>query len=370
MTAQTFANLKDEEAWRRLAELDPRTLGPREEDVKFKFVAPLLRILGFEDTDCTFETPADLGRIDITIAGLRAGVIIECKAPRVRLEGYVNQIEKYVRETMTRKHAAMIGVLTNGERLLVFGVVEAIHKNELSDHFLFEVSRKQLANEETRARLGEVIGRDAIDKLEIKNTVQSLLLQNREQREELEKATARRNELHIEKRELLDRLAEIESEIETLTVPHPHPGLSATQGKAARKAEPSFKWSKEFGDTEVVSSWLSEVLEDLLPVGSSKQVSHAHLTQHFSSFLEGRGTERAKFLSEAERRSQAGNMIDWITARWTAGLGGKDSAGMQANPGAAVTDPRAKEWLREFSRKWAREPGDTWSFKRRQTPNE
>ncbi|WP_156427990.1 type I restriction enzyme HsdR N-terminal domain-containing protein [Thiohalocapsa sp. ML1] len=369
MTGETIANKGDVGAWQRLAELDPQTLGPREEDVKFKFVAPLLRILGFEDTDCTFETPADLGRIDISIAGLRAAIIIECKAPRVQLEGYINQLEKYVRETMTRQHAAMIAVLTNGERLLVFGVLEAIHKNELSDHFLFEISRKQLEDEDTQVRLGELIGRDAINDVDIRDRVEALLRENNAKREQLEKDTARRSALLTEKQELLRRLAEIESELDNLTQSHRSLSPPATNVQPARKAASSFKWSQEYGKTEVVSSWLDEVLEDLLPHGSQNQVSHAQLTQQFSGFLEGRGSERAKSLSQAERRSQAGNMIDWITARWTAGLGGKDSAQMQSDPGAEVTDPRAKGWLREFTRKWARDQGNTWSFRRRHMPN-
>ena len=365
MTAETLSNRADAKAWQRLAELDAQTLGPREEDVKFKFVAPLLRALGFEDTDCTFETPADLGRIDITIAGLRAAIIIECKAPHVRLEGYITQLEKYVRETMTRQHAAMIAVLTNGERLLVFGVLDAIHKNELSDHFLFEVSRRQLDVEDNQARLGELIGRDAIDNGDIRDKIESLLRENHAQREKSEKETARRNELLTEKQELLGRLAEIESELEKLTQSHPNSGPSVAQSRAAPKVESSFKWSQEFGKTEVVSSWLDQVLEDLLPFGSSHQVSHAQLTQRFCSFLDGRGSDRAKSLSQAERLSHAGNMIDWITARWTAGLGGKDSEQMRSDPGAEVTDPRAKQWLREFTHNWTRKPGTTWSIKRR-----
>lgn len=365
MTADTISNKADAKAWQRLAELDARTLGPREEDVKFKFVAPLLRILGFEDTDCTFETPADLGRIDITVTGTRAAIIIECKAPHVRLEGHITQLEKYVRETMTRQHAAMIAVLTNGERLLVFGVLEAIHKNELSEHFLFEISRRQLDIEDNQARLGELIGRNAIDNGAIRDTVESLLCQNHAQREKSEKDTARRNELLAEKQELLGRIAEIESELAKLTQSNPNSGPSVTQLRSAQKVESSFKWSHEFGKTEVVSSWLNEVLENLLPLGSSHQVSHAQLTQRFCSFLEGRGSDRAKSLSQAERLSRAGNMIDWITARWTAGLGGKDSEQMRSDPGAEVADPRAKEWLREFTHNWTRNPGTTWSFKRR-----
>ncbi|WP_200250694.1 hypothetical protein [Thiococcus pfennigii] len=279
MPAETLSNRADAKAWQRLAELDAQMLGPREEDVKFKFLPPLLRILGFEDTDSTFETPADLGRIHITIAGLRAAIIIECKATHVRLEGYITQLEKYARETMTRQHAAMIAVLTNGERVLVFGVLEAIHKNEFSDHFLFEVSRRQLDVEDHQALLVELIGRDAIDNGGIRDTVESPLRQNHAQREKSERDKARRNELLTEKQELLGCLAEIESELKQLTQLSPNSGQSVTQLRAAHKVESSFKWSQEFGKTEVVSSWLNEVLEDLFPLGSSYQLSHARLMQ-------------------------------------------------------------------------------------------
>lgn len=62
---------------------------------------------------------------------------------------------------------------------------------------------------------------------------------------------------------------------------------TAAPGKAG------FKWSKEFDSTDVVCGWLHEVLESLVPAGSTAQVSHAQLTAKLSAFLEGRGTERA-----------------------------------------------------------------------------
>jgi hypothetical protein len=54
-------------------ELDQRVA--REKDVKVKLVPHLLRTPGFEDADFRFETLADPGRIDATIAGLRTAII-------------------------------------------------------------------------------------------------------------------------------------------------------------------------------------------------------------------------------------------------------------------------------------------------------
>lgn len=352
-------------SWLRLAQLDPDSLGPREEDVKFKFVAPFLRLLGFEDTECSFETPADLGRIDITISGFPAGLIIECKAPHVRLEGYVPQLEKYVRDTMTRKHEAMIALLTNGERMLLFGVVEAIHKNELAGHFLLEAYRSQLADLSIRSTLLQLIGRNALDSGTVRETVESLLRDRRAEEQRRNEIDSKRRELDAEKAALTQRLREVENELAQLEPPirnAPSPGV---QGLSSENANDGFKWSREFGSTETVCGWISDVLAALVPATSSRKISQPELAAKLSEFLEGRGTERAKALSAGERLKYAGNMVDWITARWTTGLGGKGSPKMQTDPGAEVTDVKEKSWLREFTRMWKRERASTWSFMRR-----
>jgi hypothetical protein len=85
--------MKDVE-WNRLANLGDEHIGPREEDVKFKVVVPILRLLGFTALDFSFETPADLGRMDITVKGFPIGVVVECKGPNARLEDCVLQVER------------------------------------------------------------------------------------------------------------------------------------------------------------------------------------------------------------------------------------------------------------------------------------
>jgi hypothetical protein len=365
MTTSAVSSTGDHQTWLRLAQLDADALGPREEDVKFKFVASLLRVLGFEDTDCTFETPADLGRIDISISRYRAAVIFECKAPHVRLEGYISQLEKYVRETMTRQHEAMIAVLTNGERILIFGVLEAIHKNELAEHFLLEVSRPQLAEQATQARLMKLIGREAVDSGDVRSTVETMLRDHRVAQQQREEDNKKRRELVAEKNALTARFNELESELAQLSRSESSKHLTTMPASDTHAGESRFQWSREFGSTEVVCGWLIEVLEELLPSGSSNTVSHAELTAKLCALLDGRGTERAIALLPVERLRFAGNMVDWITARWTAALGGKDSDQMQLNPGAEVTDPKSKPWIREFTHVWTREKKNTWAFRRR-----
>jgi hypothetical protein len=41
--------------WVTLAALAEEHIGQREEDVKFKVVVPILRLLGYSELDCSFE---------------------------------------------------------------------------------------------------------------------------------------------------------------------------------------------------------------------------------------------------------------------------------------------------------------------------
>ena len=274
--------------WVGLAELSSEDIGPREEDVKFKLVAPMLCLLGFTDRDFSFETPADLGRIDITVRAFRVGVIVECKGPRIRLENHVSQVEKYVRETMTRQHDAMLSLLTNGERFRLYGVLGAIHKDELVDHLLFEFSRAQLKDADTQTRLAGLLSRNAIESGTVRETIEAMLQDQQVQQQKIREEEERRRALVSQREALQEQLRTLDAELAG-SASAGSDNVWGADPESGTNEEGDFKWSEEYGSQETVCAWISEILERLAPVGSTALISHDRLTDELCAFLDGRG---------------------------------------------------------------------------------
>jgi hypothetical protein len=350
--------------WVKLADLPDEHVGPREEDVKFKVVAPMLRLLGFTDLDFAFETPADLGRIDISVKGFRVGAIVECKGPRIRIEDCISQVEKYVRETMTRQHVAMLSMLTNGRRFQLYGVLDAIHKNELPEHLLFEFSRSQLKEADTQTRLTAILSRSAFETGAIRETIESGLRNRRDEQQRRQSEEAKAKELMAQRAALQEQMRVLDAQLGGLTR-FPSPTRAEFREPGLVNSKAGFKWSREYGPQETVCTWMNDILERLAPFGSTEFIPHTRLTRELCTFLDGRGTEWAKSLSKEQRSEVAGNMIDWITAQWTKWLGGKESAIRRSDPGTRVEAADAPDWLKSFTRVWTRKPMGKYAFRRR-----
>lgn len=86
---------------RRVGEL-PATGLVSEEDVKNKVVLPVLRALGYEDNDFNYERGTGRGQVDVVVERFPTGIVVEAKAPRTRLEGYLDQLETYVSTNTVR----------------------------------------------------------------------------------------------------------------------------------------------------------------------------------------------------------------------------------------------------------------------------
>lgn len=353
--------------WVKLAELSSEDIGPREEDVKFKLVAPMLRLLGFTDLDFSFETPANLGRIDITVRAFRVGVIVECKGPRIRLENHVSQVEKYVRETMTRQHDAMLSLLTNGERFKLYGVLGAIHKDELVDHLLFEFSRAQLKNADTQTRLAGLLSRNAIESGTVRETIAAMLQDQQVQQQRVREEEEKRRALISQREALREQLRTLDAELAG-SAPAGSDNVWGADPESGIGGKKSVKWSREYGSQVTVCAWICDILERLAPAGSTTLIYHDQLTDELCAFLNGRGTQHAQSLTQEQRKKVAGNMIDWITAEWTRHLGGKDSYQMSVDPGATVVESESKPpmWLMDFTRVWTRRRmNNKYAFRRR-----
>ena len=134
------------------------------------------------------------------------------------------------------------------------------------------------------------------------------------------------------------------------------------------------RWRDDFGTMETIAGWISAIVERIAPKRWGEFVPRIKIRRLLSNELASRGlTEHAKSLSQGQRINIAGNMIDWVNARWTAFLGGVGSEQMEQDPGALVDTDDAPDWLRAFTRMWTRmkerdpikRSRQTWSLGRR-----
>jgi len=103
MSAQSV----DIEAIKALAAMTADDLGESEEDVKVRFVVPLLHALGH--TKLRFEHKG----IDVLLKG--CAVVVETKRPDASLDAHVEQIERYSFEARS-----LLSVLTNGHVVRIY----------------------------------------------------------------------------------------------------------------------------------------------------------------------------------------------------------------------------------------------------------
>src|ERR1700735_5265162 len=83
------------EELKRVADLSATSL-VSEEDVKNKVVLPMLRALGYDDSDFNYERRTGRGYVDIVVEHFPSGIVVEAKAPRTPLDQYKQQLETYV----------------------------------------------------------------------------------------------------------------------------------------------------------------------------------------------------------------------------------------------------------------------------------
>lgn len=142
----------------------------------------------------------------------------------------------------------------------------------------------------------------------------------------------------------------------------------------SKYAEGDKRWRDDFGTMETIAGWISGIAERIVPKRSRDLLPRIKTRRLLSNELATRGlTEHAKTLESGQRIRIAGNMIDWVNARWTAFLGGIGSEQMERDPGALVDTDAAPDWLCDFTRIWTRKKErdpikrsrQTWSFGRR-----
>lgn len=105
-------NVIDVEGLKELAQLQASDIGFSEENVKQKFLVPLLDALGHQRRDLDFERSAHGKRYDVFIKGLKndCKVIVDTKCYAEDLNQHLTQIGTYA-----TLEGALITVLTSGE---------------------------------------------------------------------------------------------------------------------------------------------------------------------------------------------------------------------------------------------------------------
>lgn len=123
----------------RIQAISIQEIGVKEENIKNNLVMPLLEELGHKG-HLDFEKSTHSGNIDIFLKDLpnKCNVVLEIKNADVDLWEHVKQLEGYCRET-----GALIGVLTNGNTILIFSPFWRGRRFE--KQLIFAVQRKELS---------------------------------------------------------------------------------------------------------------------------------------------------------------------------------------------------------------------------------
>lgn len=143
----------DAKRLKALAALTADELGTSEEDVKIRFVVPLLEALGH--TRMRFEHKGK----DIVIKdGLPRGcaIVVEAKRPALSLDPHLAQLERYALE-----ERALLAILTNGHLVRLYAPFWNKARS-FAETLLWEIPRASLAEPREANALACVLSHDAL----------------------------------------------------------------------------------------------------------------------------------------------------------------------------------------------------------------
>ncbi len=136
----------------RLAQLSQANIGPSEEDLKLKFLVPLLEALGHERGSLDFERTGKAGRPDVVIR--RLGVVIDTKAYGNNLNDHLVQLGNYAVH-----EGAVIAVITNGEEIRLYSPLRGI---SFERSLLHSISQSEIAQERGIEVLSNFLSRKSL----------------------------------------------------------------------------------------------------------------------------------------------------------------------------------------------------------------
>lgn len=146
-------------ALKSIIEMSSRDLGS-EEDVKIKVVLPILRALGYDDSDFKYEGRTGRGYVDVVVEHYPTGIVVESKAPRKKLDNYLEQLETYIFHKHGRNRVT-IAILTDGEKFNIYGVTGALYKGSLEDFRILSFTRSDLVSAALLPKLFDLLGKQS-----------------------------------------------------------------------------------------------------------------------------------------------------------------------------------------------------------------
>lgn len=200
----------------KLVELSREEIGNSEENVKQKFVVPLMEIFGHNRNVLDFEYASKGKRIDIYIKGLPhdCKVVIDTKSYEEDLENHIEQIATYAIQ-----EGALIALIANGEEIRAYSPMRGY---SFRDSLLYCFKRKELSEEENQNVLEKFIGRNNLSNRETREFVRlreeeivDLQLSIERLQGQFEQ---KRNEIEQQISRLSSHKNEIEKEIKNLTI--------------------------------------------------------------------------------------------------------------------------------------------------------
>jgi hypothetical protein len=186
-----------------------------EEDVKNKVVLPMLRALGYDDSDFNYERRTGRGYVDVVAERFPCGIVVATKAPQKRLDQYIRQLEHYVFDKHGRDRTT-IAILTDGESFNLYGVNDAFCKGDLDRYLVMSFARRHLKNPSLAGELSGLLGRESNQKGAIPDAITSY---KQKRKGRIEQIQAELSKLKEQRRQIDAKIQELETELSSALGP-------------------------------------------------------------------------------------------------------------------------------------------------------
>lgn len=192
----------------RISKLSEKEIGPTEENVKLKFIVPLLGLLGHKRESLEFEYKTRRGgKIDIFIKNVPSDckVIIDTKNYNENLDNHIEQIKEY-----TFDEAALLAVIANGTEIRIYSPLRGV---AFERSLLYSIKRAELSKEQVWSTLSDLLH---IESLQNKTVLKKIEERERQIKDAMANEEQFRQEYEEKVEEIDDQIKTKEEEIEQL----------------------------------------------------------------------------------------------------------------------------------------------------------
>lgn len=200
---------------KRLSRLSANDIGKKEENVKYKFVIPLLEYLGHQKSQLDLEYAAGRKEIDIFIKDLPedCNVIIDTKNYDESLDAHLEQIGKYANAV-----GALLALIINGEEIRIYD--PDFRGVSFESSLLYLIRRKELMENEVIDLLYNFLSRQNLLSRKVKDFINEREEEIKTARTHVEKIKdefrQKCSALHEKKQQSRQKLEEINKRIRDL----------------------------------------------------------------------------------------------------------------------------------------------------------